>query len=229
VAGVGIGAAVLGTKVALGSARHHDDSRSLSYDSAASISARSRDRLPDPPRGSAQALLLRRAEGAVDRLGRLTGTTGDRWLAEELGNATRDARGLLDPLAEMAGRITLLEASVAAAAPESLTDEIRSVQARLARVADPELRAELEKALTALDSQADSIDRLLRRRDGLLAQLHASTVSLEGLATKGGELVALGPATADPQQVNGMLSELTGSLDAVRAGGEEARNVLREL
>lgn len=228
VVGVGIAATVLGTKVAIGTARHNAE-RGDSHAITGSSQVRARDRLPDPPPGSSQAILVRRGRNAVDRLRRLADSSADRWIADEITRVVSEATDLLDSLAEVAGRITLLESSIAAAAPESLAEEIRSVQNRLARAPDTEVRTELERALAALDSQADSINRLLRRRDALLAQLHASTVSLEGLATKGGELVALGPASADPAQVHGMLADLTGSLDAVRSGVDEARSVLRDL
>ncbi len=230
VAGVAIAGTVLGTKVVIGSARHRAEVRGgHARDATPSGQVRARDRLPEPPPGSAQAILVRRARGAVDRLRRLTDSSADRWIADEIRRAVVEAADLLDSLAELAGRITLLESSIAAAAPESLAEEIRLVQNRLGRASDDDVRIELARALAALDSQADSIARLLRRRDALLAQLQASTVGLEGLATKGGELVALGPASADPAQVHGMLADLTGSLDAVRSGVDEARSVLRDL
>ena len=93
----------------------------------------------------------------------------------------------------MAGRVTLLDSSIAAARPNALAQEIAVLQEQLRRTTDPDVRREQEKALAALDGQADSVDRLLRRRDSALAQMQASAVGLEGLAARSGELVALGP------------------------------------
>ena len=129
----------------------------------------------------------------------------------------------------MAGRITLLDSSIVAARPNALAQEIAALQEQMQRTTDPDVRREQEKALAALDGQADSVDRLLRRRDSALAQMQASAVGLEGLAARSGELVALGPAGHDTEEATRIVEDLTNSLDAVRSGVDEARTLLRDL
>lgn len=220
--GVGIGAAVLGTKVAVGAVRGGHDSDGRSRPEAA-------DRLPKPPRGSVQSLLLGRAQGAVERIDALSRAPGDRWIAGELAQVLTDSRTVLTLVAELAGRVTLLDHTVAAAAPHSLAREIEGLQAQMRQTADPSVRHEQQRALDALDAQADSVDRLLRGRDITLAKLQTAVVGLEGLAARSGEMVALGPGSLDTGQAEQIVTDLTGSLESVRAGIEEARAVLRDL
>ncbi|MGB8019980.1 MAG: hypothetical protein WCF04_02000 [Candidatus Nanopelagicales bacterium] len=221
-AGVGIGAAVLGTKVAVGAARSAGEDRGRS-------GQRPRDRLPEAPRGSVQATLLSRSRSAVTRLADLVERPSDPWIADEVGRVLAESGPVVDSVAEMSGRVTLLDSSVAAARPNDLAREIAVLQDELRRTTDSDVRREQERALAALDAQADSIDRLLRRRDSLLAQMQASAVGLEGLAARTGELVALGSAGHDTAEATRIVDDLTSSLDAVRAGIDEARNILRDL
>lgn len=221
--GVGIGAAVIGTKVALG-ARRRDAGETQNQ-----RARRARDRLPDVPRNTIQHALLTRATSAVDRLRDLAERPSDPWVAEEVQRVLTESWPVLDSLADLAGRVTLVESSLAAARPDLLAQEIEALQRQMRITTDADVRREQERALAALDAQADSIDRLLRRRDTLLAQMQASTVGLEGLSTRTGELVALGPASHDSDEATRIVADLTQSLDSVRAGIEEARNVLRDL
>jgi hypothetical protein len=223
--GTGIGAVVLGTKVALGAARGG------SGDAGADDAAweRPRDRLPDAPRGSIQAGLQERSRAAVDRMTDLAERPADPWLAGEVQSVLAESRPLVLSVREMAGRVTILDNSIVAARPEALAREIAELQARMGRTSDAEVLAEQQRTLAALDGQADSVDRLLRRRETLLAQMQAATVGLEGLAARTGELVALGPASQDTAEASRIVGELTTSLDAVRAGVDEARAILRDL
>ena len=221
-AGVGIGAAVLGAKVAVGTLANRGTG-------APAPPERPRDRLPEAPRGTIQAELAARAQAAVARMEDLAGRPADRWIAGEVQQVLAESRPVAESVREMAGRVTLLDSSIVAARPESLAREIASLQERMRRTADPEVLREQQRALEALDAQADSVDRLLRRRDALLAQLQTAAVGLEGLAARSGELVALGPASQDTAEASRIVEDLTGSLDAVRAGVEEARTILRDL
>jgi hypothetical protein len=216
-----IGVLVLGAKVAVGAIRGGaQEPRALEQP---------RDRLPAAPRGSIQADLLARARAAVRLLEDLVGRPSDPWIAGEVRTVLTDSRPVVDAIAEMAGRVTLLESSIVAARPNSLAQEIAVLQDQMLRTTDPDVRREQERALAALDGQADSVDRLLRRRDTALAQMQASAVGLEGLAARSGELVALGPASHDTQEATRIVEDLTNSLDAVRSGVDEARTILRDL
>jgi hypothetical protein len=184
---------------------------------------------PEAPRGSIQAGLLARSHAAVKQIEDLVDRPSDPWIAGEVRSVLTDSRPVVDAVAEMSGRITLLDSSIVAARPNALAQEIAVLQEQVRRTTDPDVRREQEKALAALDSQADSVDRLLRRRDAALAQMQASAVGLEGLAARSGELVALGPAGHDTEEATRIVEDLTNSLDAVRSGVDEARTLLRDL
>jgi hypothetical protein len=220
--GVGIGAAVLGTKVAVGALTDRGEARDEPRE-------RPRDRLPEAPRGTIQADLQQRSASAVARIADLSDRPADPWIAGEVQQVLAESSPVAESMRELAGRVTLLDSSIVAARPDALAREIQSLQDRMRTVTDPEVRREQERALAALDAQADSVDRLLRRRDTLLAQLQAATVGLEGLAARSGELVALGPASQDTTEAARIVEDLTSSLDAVRAGVDEARSILRDL
>lgn len=221
--GVGIGTAVLGSKVALGTMH---DRRATRADSARQ---RPRDRLPEAPRGSVQATLQARSQDAVDRMADLASRPADPWIAGEVQQVLAESGPVAESMRELAGRVTVLDSSILAARPNALAQEIAELQRRMRATTDADVHREQQRALAALDAQADSVDRLLRRRDTLLAQMQAATVGLEGLAARSGELVALGPASQDTAQAASIVEDLTTSLDAVRAGVEEARAILRDL
>ncbi len=216
--GLGIGAAVLATKVALGAAG----------DTRRAIEA-PRDRLPLAPPGSRQYTLLDRSRAAVRRMEDLVDRPSDPWIAGEVSAVLAQSHLVVEAVDEMSGRVTLLDSSIAAARPEALAHEMTLLQERIRATTDADVRRERQRALSALDAQADSIDRLLRRRDAALAQMQTSTVGLEGLAARTGELVALGPAALDTQEASRIVADLTQSLDTVRAGVDEARTILRDL
>lgn len=224
-AGVGIAAAVLGTKVVVGLARpgQPDDRDERAHQQ------RPRDRLPEPPAGSAQSQLAIRARRAVARLDDLAHRSSDPWIASEVRGIHEQAQLVADSVAELAGRITLLESSIAAADPPALAAEIDALQAAARSATDPDVSREQQRALAALDAQAESVRRLLGRRDTLLAQTTTATVGLEGLTSRSAELVALGPASQDTSEGSQIVAELGSSLDAMQASVEEARRVVREL
>jgi len=170
------------------------------------------DLLPEAPAGSPQAELLARSRAAVVRMADLAQRPADPWIAGEVQQVLAGSIPVTESLAQVSGRITLLDSSVVAARPYALAREIAEVQERMRRTTDPQVRREQERALAALDDQAESVDRLLRRRDTLVAQMLAATVGLEGLAARSGELVALGPAGEDTTQATRIVEDLTQSL-----------------
>jgi hypothetical protein len=215
-AGLGIAAVTLVGRVALGTPRR-----------GAPVPAR-RDLLPEVPPDSRQAELVGRAAAALRHMADLAGRPADRRTAADLRAVLDGSAGVATSLRELAGRVTLLDTSIAAARPDALAHEIADLQGRMDATTDPGVRAEQERALAALDSQADAIDRLLGRRDTLLTQMQAAAVGLEVLAARCAEIVALGPADADGTTAP-RIAELTEGLDAAQAGIDEARRVLGEL
>lgn len=219
-AAVAIGAVVLATKVAVGAA---------SSSRRGQPEARKRDKLPEPPKQSPQYALVARAQRAVERIRDLVDRPSDDWLREESQKVLDQSSTVLESLVDLGGRVTVLDSTIEGADPRALAAEMARLQQVLGRTTDPDLRADQDRALQALDSQSESIARLLRRRESLLAQMQAASVGLEGLAARTGELVALGTTSYRSDEAMGIVTEMTSSLDAMREGMDEARRVLREI
>lgn len=219
-AAIGIGAAVLGAKVIIGAASGRGRRAELEAP---------RDRLPEPPRSSPQYAMVMRARRAVERITDLADRPSDSWLAAEVGKVLEQSDTVLSSLVDLGGRVTVLDASVDSADPRALAAEIARLQHAMAATQDPDLRADQERALAALDAQSESISRLLRRRESLLAQMQAAAVGLEGLAARTGELVALGTASYRNDEAVGIVADMSTSLDSMREGMDEARRVLRDM
>jgi hypothetical protein len=217
---VGIGAVVLATKVAIGLASNRGSRSAVEQ---------GRDRLPEAPRNSAQFELVSRARRAVQRIGDLSDRPSDSWLRDETAKVAAQSNTVLAALVDLGGRVTVLDSSVESANPQALAGEIARLQRALAASTDPEVRSDQTRALAALDSQSESIARLLRRRESLLAQMQAAAVGLEGLAARTGELVALGTTSYRNDEAVGIVTEMAASLDTMREGVDEARRVLRDM
>jgi hypothetical protein len=217
---IGIGAAVLVTKVAIGAVSNRAPRAAIEQ---------AHDRLPEAPRNSAQFALVARARRAVQRIADLSDRPSDTWLRDETAKVVIQSRTVLDSLVDLGGRVTVLDSSVEAANPQALAGEISRLQHSLAATTDPDVRADQNRALAALDSQSESIARLLRRRESLLAQMQAAAVGLEGLAARTGELVALGTTSYRNDEAVGIVTEMSSSLDTMREGMDEARRVLRDM
>lgn len=216
--GIGIGAAVLGTKVALGSrgASSEPERKSLG-------------RLPKPPSHSLQAALLSQAEAAQRRIRVLADSPADDWVQAKIGTVDDEVAVVRDRLAELAGRVTVADASLESARPDLLADQRGRLQAAIAAEADPALRAERQKTLAALDSQIQAVERIRKLRDLLLSRMHTAVLGLEGLAARMGELVALGDETVSHDRSAEVVAQLTGDLDTVRSGLAEAEELSRRL
>ena len=218
--GIGIGAAVMGTKVALGS--RGGDKRAVREKPS---------KLPAPPKGSIQATLLARAEAAQRRIETLAETPGDdAWLQDKVGRVDDEVRDVVDQrLADLAGRVTVVDASLLSARPQVVREEYARMTAAVAAETDPALRAERQRAADAMKSQVDSIDRLVRLRETLLTRMQTAVVGLEGLGARMGELVALGDDPVAHDRSAEVLAGLTGELDTVRTGLAEAEAMSRGI
>jgi hypothetical protein len=217
--GLGIGAAVLGTKVALGS---RSDDRDDRPDRAS--------QLPKPPRGSPQAHLLARAERAQQRINALADNPGDDWLDAKMGRVDDEVSDVVHHrLADLAGRVTVVDNSLVSAQPQLLRADYDRTAAAVAAETDPALRAERQRALDAMSSQIGSVDRLVRLRETLLTRMQTAVVGLEGLGSRMGELVALGADPVTHDRSAEVLAELTSELDTVRSGLAEAEALSRDV
>ncbi len=215
--GAGIGAVVLGTKVGLGAMRHSKPD------------AERRDRLPEAPSRSVQGQFVRRARTAAEQIHALADRPADPGLRAEVAQVDEQAGSVVEALRELAGRVTLVDQTLASANPQAVQQEASHLASLIQVESDPQLREERRRALDAVSAQAESLARLIKLRERLLARAQTAAVDLESLAARTGELVAVGTSAYDGDPAGQILADLTMSLESVRTGLAEAEEVSRGL
>lgn len=216
--GLGIGAIVLGSKVAMGAMRRPSDGE-----------GRTRDRLPEAAASSPQGQFVQRARAAARQIHGLADRPADAGLRAEVGQVDEQAGTVVDALRELAGRVTLVDSALQAANPEQVHQERLRLESLLAAETDPQMRVERQRVVDSVTAQADSLSRLVRLREKLLARAQTAASDLEGLAARTGELVAVGTSAYDGDPAGQILADLTMSLESVRTGLAEAEEVSRGL
>lgn len=214
--GAAIGVVVLGSKVALGSMR-----------SSSAQPRERRDRLPEAPADSPQGQFVQRARAAAAQIAHLADRPADPGLRAELAQVDDEAGTVVQTLRELAGRVTLVDGALRSAQPDQVRQEEGRLRASLAAETDPQLRAERQRALDAVTAQSESLARLARLRETLLARAQTAALDMEGLAARTGELVAMGTSAFEGDPAGQILADLTMSLESVREGLAEADEVSR--
>jgi len=220
VAGIGVGVAVYGTKVAAGGLMGRDRE----------LERRSRQRgdaLPSPPRNSPAAIYVQRAVAANSRMADMADRPGDAWLRTEVGRMDDGAEDVVRSLRDLAGRVTLADQVIAAGDGPALTADRAAIVAQLAGQPDPALTVERQRALAAVDDQLAALNRLAGVREQLLVRMQTTAVGLETLATRMGEVVTLGSAAYEHDRAGELLAQADSDLEALRTGLAEAQALTR--
>jgi hypothetical protein len=211
--GVVIGAGVLATKVGVGALRPRRR-RPTSL---------ARDRLPAPTPGGAAAALLDRADRAAARMSELVGLPADPWLRGQVVRVDGEAARARDSLGEVAGRVTLLEQSLAESDPRRFDAEWSRLTMALALATDEQLRTETAGTLVAIEQQRQVVQRLGERHDTMLRRMETAVTGMEGLAARMGEIVAIGASSIEDDEASSRVGSITDELEALRLGLDEAR------
>jgi len=218
--GLLIGVAVFVVKVLLGALRAEPAEWGGPQDEVVGA-----DTLPLAHPTSPAGRLLTRAESAVTRMGQLSVTSGDPWLKNEVSSVERDSREALESLRVLSGRVTLVEQSIAGADPARLASEAVRLQRQADATSDPRLASALQASIQAVGEQQQVATRLGSLHDTLLARMESAALGLEGLAARMGEVVALAPTAIEDDRVNQLVSGLTGDLESLRGGLDEAQRL----
>lgn len=220
-AAIVVGLLVLGTKVAAGAA--------IDRSARPKVRARTGDALPRPPRGSPAAELLRRAEGARDRMAGLAQRPGDPWLRGEVTRMDEGADEVVTSMRDLAGRVTLAEELLASANGAQLVSDRESLAAQVQQAGDAAVAEERSRALAAVDEQLSGLQRLGGLRDQLLARMQTAAVGLETVATRMGEVVTLGSAAFQHDRASEAIAAAGNDLEALRGGLLEAQQWARGI
>ena len=214
--GVAVGAAVLGVKVVSGLVLNRD------VESVPEVREHQR-----PPRGSAADLWLRRAEAAVGSLDDLVRTAGAGPVAANLRGAASDSRATLTALARLGAQACAIEGALARVDGQQLDEEAAHLRHRAQLGGPPGVQAEIARSAAALGDRIAVRDRLREARDTVLARMQAVAHGLESLVARMAEVLALAGTTGTYEDTAGVVSELAGELEGLRAGLAETEAVSR--
>jgi hypothetical protein len=217
-AAVGVGVAVYGVKALTGAVlnRGSRPERPSAPD------------LPRPPRGSAAAQWLSRADGAVKGLDEMARTTSPGPAGEAVRNAADEAGQTLDDLAHLGGQVTAVERALDRVAAGGLDEEAVRLDAAAQHAVGEEMRADMERSAAAVRDRQAVRDRLLDARSTLLARMQAVALGLEGLEARLAEVLAMTATTGAVDTTASEIAELATELDGLRAGLAESEALSRK-
>ena len=213
--GVAVGAAVLGVKVVSGVLLNRNDEPAPEV-----------RELPRP-RGSAADRWLTRAEAAVGGLDDLVRSAGAGPVAASLRGAASDSRATLTALARLGAQAFAVEGALARVDGQHLDEEAAHLRSRAQLSGPPGVHAEIARSRAALDDRIAVRDRLREARDTVLARMQAVALGLEGLVARMAEVLALAETTGTYEDTVGVVAELAGELEGLRAGLAETEAVSR--
>lgn len=217
--GIAVGAGVLGVKVVSALAMGGQD--------APVRPARPAVDLPRPPRGSAAALWLERAELAVASLDDLADTAGTGVLATSVDSAVQEAADTLGALRRLGAQATAVEGALRRVDGPGLDAESERLRQAAGREVAPGVQQELARSLAALDGHRAVRDRLRSARDVVLARMQAVALGLEGLVARLAEVLALAETAGGLEDTAGEVVGLAHELEGLRQGLAETEAVSR--
>jgi hypothetical protein len=179
---------------------------------------------PRLPAGSASALWLARAEIAVQATRELRpgpGLLGERFA--ETREAAHEALFLVRRLGAHEATVSGLLGRIDG---QRLSDDLRRLESEHSPAATPEIKAEIGRAIAALNDQKAARARLVSTDETLVARMRTAALGLEGLVARLAEIVALAQGGADAT-AQLRINELADELDALRAGLTEADSLGR--
>ena len=212
-AAVGVGAAVYGVKAVTGLLVNRDRPK--------------RRELVRPPRESAAAHFLERAEIAVQSLDEMAASTDGGPTGVAVRSAADEAGSTLTDLARVAAQVTAVEAALGRVAVRGLDEEAARLEAGIRQARSPETRAQVERSAAAVRDRIEVRDRLLGARETLLARMEAVAHGLEGLGARLAEVLALSATSGGVDTSADQIADLALELDGLRAGLAETEALSR--
>jgi hypothetical protein len=217
ITGIGVGAAVYGTRVTLGAL----SSRERAADDVVADDA---PELPAPRRGSPANLLLRRGASAAEYLTTLIRQQPGGWVGDHLSRVEVETREALTSLRRVAGRLDLLDTALERIDIEALHDQRRELATDDAS-STPGLRLERARAIAAVDAQLAAHARLQTARSTLSTRMQTAVLGLEGVVTRVHEVLAAAEGASRPGSADTAIDTMQGDLDALRDGLAEAEAI----
>lgn len=212
--GLGIGAVVVGAKAVTGALVGREE--------------RPREQeLPRPPRGSAAAQWLERAEGSVRSLEEMARTTHPGAAGDAVRTTASEAADTLADLARLGGQVTAVERALTRVDVHGLEAELGRLEDAAHRASNDQMREEMNRSAAAVRDRMAVRDRLVDARQTLLARMQAVALGLEGLEARLAEVLAMTATTGGVDTTAQEIAELATELDGLRAGLAETEAISR--
>lgn len=212
--GLGVGAVVVGAKALTGVLVGGDE--------------RPREQeLPRPPRGSAAAQWLERAEASVRSLEEMARTTHAGSSGDGVRTTAAEAADTLADLARLGGQVTSVERALARVDVHGLDTELGRLEDAARRAPHEQMREEMARSAAAVRDRMAVRDRLVDARQTLLARMQAVALGLEGLEARLAEVLAMTATTGGVDTTAQEIAELATELDGLRAGLAETEAISR--
>lgn len=192
------------------------------------VSARSADDMPMPRLGGPAEVWWNRSEKALRSYDELVAGADPGPTREALESVRDEAADTVGTMRRLAGQVTALEQSMSRIPSPDLQRQHEELTAELARGGDlpADVRTEHERSLQSVDEQLAIYNRLSSARDTLLARMQSTTLGMEGLNARTGEIVAMAASSGLTGQDSRIL-ELTDQLEGMRAGLLEVEELSR--
>jgi hypothetical protein len=214
--GVGVGAVVLGTKAVTGLLLNKEPKRPQAQE------------LPRPPRGSAAARWLGRAEDAVQSLEEMARTTDTGPTGLAVRSAAEEAGDTLAELARVAGQVTAVERALGRVDVHGLDLEAARLDEAARHARTPEMQAQVQRSAAAVRDRLEVRNRLVEARETLLARMQAVALGLEGLGARLAEVLAMTATTGGVDTSADDIADLALELEGLRAGLVETEALSRK-
>lgn len=211
--GVGVGAAVLATKLLAGAFVRPAGP------------ARVRERRLRVAEHSDEAGWLARAERACATFREVAASAGEGPVRERVETFGAQTTASVDALERLAGQASAIRQALARLDPKRLFAERERLQGEQQAGGDPAVLAERGRSLAAVDAQLDAYRRMSSALATLVARLESGTLGLEGLVARLAEVVALAETATSASDGLDRVDELANELDGLRAGLVETEGV----
>jgi hypothetical protein len=209
-AAAGVGAAVYGVKLALGSVMGGPEEQETDY-------AR-------PVPGSPAALWLRRAETAVRQLDDMARTQGTSPADLATARAAEEADDVVASMRRLGGHVVTVGQALARSDAPGLDEEASRLRSWAARNPDD---ANARRSADAVTDRVAVRDRLRRAQADLEGRLQSSALGLEGLVARVAEVRASSASRGDVDASGESLAALTTEIEGLRQGLADVDDVAR--
>jgi len=180
--------------------------------------------LPEVEPGSKEAEWLNRAKKAAESFESISASLSDGPLARRVDEMETAIHETVETLHRLAGRATTVGKAMSRIDKRSLLEEKLKLRKAL-KTAGPDVRADIEKSIEAVQAQEDVRTRLVTARGKMIARLQSGALGLDSLVARVAELSTT--AGIEPLRGTESIGELSEELESIRFGVAKTEEATR--